>query len=76
MTASGDQDDLDAVGVGSAEGCEVGFRNFEFRAEEGAVDVDGDEAERIGGHGLILALAFWRLGVGISPVVHFEARLR
>ena len=50
VAASGDQDDLDALGVCVPEGCEIGRGNLEFRVEQGAVNIDGNEAERIGGH--------------------------
>ena len=50
VAASGDQDDLDALGMRAPEGREIGFGNLKFRVEQGAVDVDGNEAEGIGGH--------------------------
>src|SRR5712692_3229682 len=50
VAASGDEDDLDALGVRVSEGCELGFGNLEFGVEQGTVNIDGNEAERIGGH--------------------------
>ncbi len=50
VAASRDQDDLDALGVDAAKGCEIGLGNLKFRIEQGAVNIDGDEAEGIGGH--------------------------
>jgi hypothetical protein len=38
------------LGVRTPEGCEIGFGNAKFRVEQGAVDIDGNEAEGIGGH--------------------------
>ena len=50
MATPGDQDDFDALGVRASEGCEIGFGNLKFRVEQGAVNINGDEAEGIGGH--------------------------
>jgi hypothetical protein len=50
VPASGDQNDLDAFGVHAPEGGEIGPGNLKFRVEQGAVNIDGDEAEGIGGH--------------------------
>jgi len=41
---------LDALGVRTPEGCEIGFGNTKFRVEQGPVNIDGNEAERVGGH--------------------------
>ena len=50
VAASGDQDDLDALGVHAPECGEIGLGNLKFRVEQGTVNIDGDEAEGIGGH--------------------------
>jgi hypothetical protein len=50
VAASGDQDDLDALAMRAPERCKIGLGNLEFRIEQGAVYVDGDEAEASGGH--------------------------
>jgi len=47
VAASGDEDDLDAGGMGAAEGCEVVGRDLELWVEEGAVDIGGNEADGI-----------------------------
>jgi hypothetical protein len=48
MTASGDQHDLDAGGVGSAERCKIVFRDVELGIEQSAIDIGGEEADGIG----------------------------
>src|SRR5450759_1553992 len=50
VAAPRDQDDLDALGVRASEGCEIGFGNLKFRVEQGAVNINGDQAEGSGGH--------------------------
>jgi hypothetical protein len=50
VAAAGDQDDLYASGVSPSKGCEIGSGNLEFGVEQGPVNVDGNEAEGIGGH--------------------------
>jgi hypothetical protein len=50
VAASGDEDDFDALGVGTAESGQVGVRNFELGIEQCAVDIDGNQAERMGRH--------------------------
>src|SRR4029077_19118568 len=50
VAASGNQDDLDPLGMGPSEGCEIGSGNLEFGVEQGPVNVDGNEAKGIGGH--------------------------
>jgi len=41
VTASGDEDDFDAGGVGAAQGSEIFGGDLELGIEEGAVDVGG-----------------------------------
>ncbi len=50
VAAPGDQDDLDALGVCAPEGGEIGRGNLKFRAEQGAVNINGNEAKGSGGH--------------------------
>src|SRR5208282_4358848 len=50
VAAPGDQDDLDALGMHAPERCKIGLGNLEFWIEQGAVNIDGDEAEASGGH--------------------------
>ena len=50
VAASSDQDDLDALAMNLPQGGEIGLGNMKFRIEQGAVNVNSDEAKGIGGH--------------------------
>ena len=47
---AGDEDDLDPKRVRAAQSSQVNWRDLKLGIEQGAVDIDGNEAERISGH--------------------------
>lgn len=44
MAAAGDEGDLDACGMSTSQGFQVGGRDLELGVEQGTVDIDGYEA--------------------------------
>ena len=50
VTASRDENDLDALGVSAPQNGEIGLGDLKLGIEQSAVDVDSNQAEGIGGH--------------------------
>ncbi len=50
VAAAGDEDDLDTLGVSPPQRGKVGVGDLKLGIQQGAVNIDGNKAEGIGGH--------------------------
>ena len=50
VPAPGNHDNFNSLSLRPPQSCQIGARNMEFGVEQGAVDIDGNEADRIGRH--------------------------